>query len=421
MFFNFLSLKQFFTARVSYLLIAALTYNTSALASTSNDTIEAAVAERRAGDVKKSIEALLSVQQRFPNNLRAKVELASSYYAIAKFDRARALIDEVLINEDLPDTVRSNITRFSEQINFRIFQNQKFPANYRNKLSLFSGYDSNANIAPDDALLDIGRLNESSTEKSDDFIGVIYDASYQVPLDLGSLLRHETMKNRGGITLYSKDYGDIDRSDMQVINLFNEIDLIARDNWLLKTKATLTHVRLDDDSLVNYYRLTGDVGYRFGRSLLFFTVEGKDKHYFDSEDDGKEGLEFSQALHLRVKLPHAIDVTLGVRHADNDVEDLAYSYKSNRYSIAAAMALSERVRFRISSYYTKSHYQGIEKHYSSKRRDSAYRHSASLSYLDLFKNIDAEVSYTAFSRQSNNDIHTYDRNVVMVSLKYDLD
>lgn len=421
MFFDSFSLTQSLTVRVSYFLISALFYSAGSLASTSNEAIEIAVAERRAGEIRKSIETLRSVQMRYPTNLRAKVELASSYYAIAKFDRARVLIDEVLSSKNLPDTVRANVTRFSEQINFRIFQNQKFPANYRNKLTLFSGYDSNANIAPDDALLDIGRLNESATEKSDDFVGVIYDASYQIPLDLGHLQRHETMKNRGGITVYSKDYRDIDRSDMQVINLFNEIDLITRDKWLFKTKATLTHVRLDDDSLVNYYRLTGDIGYRFDRSLLFFTVEGKDKHYFDSDDDGKEGLELSQALHLRVKLPQSIDVTLGIRHAENDVEDLAYSYKSNRFSIAAAMALSERSRFRLSSYYTKSQYHGVEKHYSSKRKDSSYRHSATLSYVDLFDNIDVELSYTAFTRNSNNDIHTYDRNVVMVSLKYDLD
>ena len=380
--------------------------------------VNIAITERDKGNITESIRILSQGLENNPDNLRMKIELASSYYSNKNLPMAKQLVAEVLADNTLPQVVRSNADRFLRLIEEREFMGNKFTSKYKNTLSVFYGHDSNANIAPNDAILDIGRLPESSTEQSDDFYGALFDLSYAKPIAINSQNIRESLYSLSGLSLYSKDYNHVNESDMLVISGRTGLNYVSSGHWYTKGKISVTHIRLDETNLVNFYRLSGQWGYHFKSSRFSLSLASNHKDYQQPEDHGKQGYQFSQTIRYRIYIYDDIELMISANNSDTNLNKKSYSYHSNKTMLSLSAPLSNSIDLYLSSQYTKNKYRDLEKYYSSKREDTILKHRVQIEFNNFYGDFDAEFSYSLSDRQSNNDIHTYDRDVSMLSLKY---
>ncbi|WP_036566375.1 tetratricopeptide repeat protein [Oceanospirillum beijerinckii] len=383
--------------------------------------IKAAVDERQQGNVKKSIQILHSGLQLHPGNLRIKLELASSYFANEEYDYARKLAQEVAVHEDIPDVVRNNIKQFLALIAQRQPEG-KSKSLSRQNINVFSGYDSNANIAPADQSIDIGELTKDSVQKNDSFYGLQYDFARFTPVTLKQPQQGESLFYHAGVSLYFKDYLDVDGSDIYFINARSGAKYNFSKQWSLQGRVAMTHIGLDKQKLVNYYDLSSMLDYRFDRSNLSLNLEANFKDYYDSDDRDKNGYHLSPSVSYKFMLPKQVIIRLKAGHTAANLKSTVHSYTASEYglNISVPFTLFEEQRFivELGTGKTSSYYRGIETHYRDKRQDTTYKHSLKLNALNIYQQLNMELSYNWYKRHSNHDIHEYQRELVTLSFKY---
>lgn len=414
--------RAFFLRLIRGILYLSLLINGSAMAldQEASDLVNDALSERDSGNVSGSINILSLGLENNPNDLRIKLELASSYFFDKNYAVARQLVNEVLLEDTLPKTVRENADRFLQIIEMRGNIDNRFLSKYKNSLNVFSGHDTNANLAPSDSLLDIGQLPESFTQNADDFYGLAYDFSFSNPIEVVNNDKVESLYQRSGISVYSKNYDNTDKSDLLVVSGRTDVSYFSRSQWYARASAAFTHVKLGGDSLVDYYRLSGKLGYQFDSSVLSLTLSTNKKNYVHSGDKEKEGYQFSQLINYRIDMPYDLMLTLNAENSLMNLNESSYSYHSNTVGFSIYAPLGNHVNLFVGSGYTKNKYRDFEKYYLQKRVDTVLKHRVQFELTEIYDDVGVELSYTNLDRVSNNDIHTYDRDVFMLSLKYSL-
>jgi hypothetical protein len=105
-----------------------------------------------------------------------------------------------------------------------------------------------------------------------------------------------------------------------------------------------------------------------------------------------------------------------------NLESKVYSYDATEYKIALTVPITSKktneIRVVLSSSYNQNKYRGVEPLYKDKRQDTTHKHRIRLDVLNLYNTLDTELSYTYFDRQSNHDLHQYNRDLLMLSFKY---
>jgi len=230
-----------------------------------------------------------------------------------------------------------------------------------------------------------------------------------------------SMYSQSGITFYSKNYQNVNDSDMLIVSGYTGINYSFKNSWYTKANTSVTHIRLEKKSLVNYYGLSGKAGYKLNSSWVSLSLFTKYKDYFHSEDQHKEGYQFGQKVSYKVPASGKTDVTFDVENSDMKLKDKSYSYHSNSFGVSLTTRLRNDMELYLNSRYTKNKYDDVEKYYSTIRNDKVLRHRAGLTIRDVYKTIDAELSFSFSDRKSNNDIHTYKRAVLMLAFKSNLD
>lgn len=423
---NIFLLTSLMTKRSRILLFSCLLIPSFAWGQSADALINQAVNERQQGNIKKSIDLLNSGLRNHPENLRIKLELASGYFAQKDYTLAKQFAQEVMASDSIPEVVRNNIEQFLTTVKQQKLKHQylnKHLAGFsRHNLKFFSGHDSNANVAPEDNLLDIGTLDENSIQQSDNFYGLQYDYSRFTPMALSSPKKGASLFRHSGISLYYKDYSKIDSSDLYFLNARMGMKYTSNKHWYTQGRLSLTHIGLDEKALVNYYRLSAQGGYQFKNSTLSLSLDTNHKHYFDNIDQDKEGYHFSQTLAYKLTLPLQSTLNISAINTLANLESKVYSYDATEYKIALTVPITSKktnkVRIVLSSSYNQNKYRGIEPLYKDKRQDTTHKHRIRLDVLNLYNTLDTELSYTYFDRQSNHDLHQYNRDLLMLSFKY---
>lgn len=423
---NAFSLASLMTRQSKMLIMSFLFLPIFAWGQSTDSLIKKAVSERKQGNIEKSIVLLNTGLRSHPQNLRIKLELASSYFAKQDYTRARQFAEEVITNDSIPEVVRNNIEQFLTTIEQRKLKhhylNTQLSSISRHNIKFFSGHDSNANIAPEDSLLDIGILDENSTQKRDSFNGLQYDYSRFTPMTLSSKNNGDSLFRHSGISLYYKGYNKIDSSDLYFLNGRTGIKYTSAKRWHTQGSLSLTHIGLDDNALVNYYRLSAQGGYKFKNSTLSLSLDTNHKHYFDNDDQDKEGYHFSQTLTYKLTLPLQSTLNISAINTLANLESKIFSYDATEYKVDLTVPITSKkknkVRVVLSSSYNQNKYRGIEPLYKDKRQDTTHKHRIRLDVLNLYNTLDTELSYTYFDRQSNHDLHQYNRDLLMLSFKY---
>lgn len=380
-----------------------------------NDAIE----QRESGKIKQSIILLEHGLELTPDNPRLKVELALSYFLENNYAKARMLAEEVLDVENIPEVVRTNISDFVAQID-AVEKNIKQDKNIvRHKGRVNYGYDSNANVAPEDTQIDIGQLPSTSVERSDRFIGWLYDYSnfkYAQPV-IGNN-KPSQLYYYHGFSFYGKKYDSVNTSDILYANGRTGLNYNITDNWFAKAKANIAYIRLNDASLVNYFQLDGEVGYRIGSSKISMILADNYRDYFSDTLLKFEGHHIRQSLAYMYNKMSAFDIRIQVSNHDANLNEESYSYDGSDVFLSTNVYLSERIMLGISGEYNKNKYGDVQQYYTDNRQDEITKLQLNVRFLDLYDSFDAELSYSTIERRSNHDINEYNRAIVTISIQY---
>jgi len=382
--------------------------------------VDQAIDARNNGNLTTSTAILEKALTQSPNKLRIKLELAVNYQQIDKPQQAWNLVTQVLNEASLPINVRNNAEIFLKGINQQLQAKQKNSHSFTTSLALLAGHDSNANIAPDDVNLDVGTLPEEATSQGDAFSG------------LNLRLNHVYNKNRSysqaprpfsryvqsGLSVYTKNYQDIDRSDLTIVSAHTGLLMIAQQAWSSRANILVDHIVLEGQSLANFYRFINSYRYHFPSSHLTLSASITDRDYLTDQDSGRKGQRYVGAIKYRITLPRAFNVELALEESKTDLSDRWRSYDSTRFSLDVHAPLSPGISLLLRGNYARNQYAGPEQYYDSIRSDRELRRSIALRFDQLIADTRLDVSYLETKRNSNNDIHRYDRRVIQASMTY---
>lgn len=407
---------------ISGILLSTTLYTMSAAAvlPSLNQQLEQAITLRHSGEPARSVELLNTLLARHPKNLRLKVELAASLLADSQYAAARTLTLEVLASASLPPVVRENINLMLASIEHQSQHNQARQHQTLQSLSIFTGYDSNANIAPADGQIDIGELNDSSLERGEYFKGMLYDLSHlqATKAPLNQSLSPAAIYQYSGFSAYKKDYSGFNSSDLLYLNARAGIKYIQPQKWYAKLRGDVTYVNLDNRSLVNFYQLSSKAGIYYRGLDIAVQLSAKRKDFHTTSDRHKNGFDYMQRLSAEYPLGNKSKISMSAAYINSDLNNKSYARHSHQFSLSLTHQLTGDIRFNLSSHRTKDNYQAPQKHYSDHRRDSTYRHQLGININDFYRDLDALFTYSYIDRQSNHDINVYDRHLAMLTLKY---
>ncbi len=382
-----------------------------------NTLLEQAIEARNTGEVELSIALLNQELMTNPLNLRLKIELASSYFLLQEYDKAETLALEVLDSDAIPPTVRSNITMFVAKIKQKQNSQSAVKFTQYHTVNVFSGHDSNANVAPADSTIDIGTLTESSAQKSSPFLGLSYDFTQFKPIQ-ASTKHTSQMYHYNGVTFYNKDYFDLNQSDLMYLGARAGIKYDFSNQWFSKAKVAFTYIDLNNQKFAHDYLLSSQLGYTKSQSEIALQLSGNYKNYFRNVDQPKKGHTLKQSLLYRYEFKNNADFHFSVSNQDANLKQDRYSYDSLDYSTSFSLPVNEEVKLTLGGSYTKNKHRDIQQHYSHKRHDTLKKYHLKLNVLNIFQGFDSQFSYQYAERDSNNQINVYNRNLLMATLTY---
>lgn len=387
--------------------------------------IENAIKQRDSGQIRQSVTLLEQGLALAPDNPRLKMELALSYFMAKNYDKARVLAEEVLAEEDIPEVVRANIFDFVAQIDATEKNTQQDTSLSRHKGFVYYGHDSNANVAPEDAQIDIGQLSSSSVERSDRFIGWLYDYSNFKFVKPKHPAIGQNKQSRfyyyHGFSFYGKKYDTVNTSDILYANGRTGLNYNITDNWFAKAKVNMAYIRLNNASLVNYYQLDGEVGYRIGHSKISMKLADNYRDYFNEKHLKFEGHHIRQSLVYTFSKNHAFDILAQATNHDANLNEKSYSYDGTDLSLSMHLYLTDHIVLGLSGEHNKNNYRDIQQYYLDNRRDEIAKYQLKIRILDLYSGLDTELSYSSIKRESNHQINEYNREIITLSLQYNFE
>ena len=232
------------------------------------------------GEAAGDFERVLALD---PNNHRARVELARTYFSMSQFTRSRAEFAQVLAS-DPPGSVRRNIQRFLDQMD------GSFPPPRRWAAQVAMGvlYDSNANYGPASDLVKvrpimlngiaiIDQLSVVSGSQPQDTWG-----SYmQLSLYGETETKPKTWNLAGNVNYYQTWLEDAHDYEVQYLSTRGGPRYTGT-RHVLDLPLRLEHVRRHDDALVNIAGVSPRLLYAASRTTQWTTW--LDAEYRDYDD-----------------------------------------------------------------------------------------------------------------------------------------
>ena len=376
------------------------------------------VAAIDSGHPGEGVFALERVLLAFPEDDRARLELARGYFVLEEYARARAEFARVLAHQPPPD-VRTTIDAFLDRIRLG-------ERSYRTSASVYAesgfGHDSNVNGAPGNAsffspVLGTGTLDASSVQVGDQFMFVAAGAAVEHPLAPGRALYARVSTD----SHFNQDHSGFDTAFLQ-----GEAGIaLARGDhrWRFGVNAQRFLVER-----ATYRDMLGlQVGWRrpVGSSVLAFSgLRFAHLSYPDqSSRDANQWL-------FNAGLTHTLDGRMHPRFTlagYGGREDAVSSAQSARAltervilgaSLGGQLALAPWLAFDASVSAQSSRYRDINTVFARRRADALYQAGSSLTWL-LNRRFRLRGSLNHYRNDSNIATNDYERTVAQISLRYD--
>jgi tetratricopeptide (TPR) repeat protein len=378
-----------------------------------------ALTDRSKDKTRQLIKTLKSQLRKHPQNSRIRLKLAGLYYREQAFSEAEKELKRVLADDKLPKKVRLMSEKYLAKVQRKLQESKPKRHTLRGGVQAFIGSDSNANVAPGDTVLDIGILPESSISREDEYKGASIYLLHQYRLS-------ETMEFDGkpirllwksGINAFSKDYSVEDTSDLTVTSLYTGINLKQSKSWNGSIRLKMVNIGLNGKDLADHYSILPDYTHLFGKLSLTINASYTRKEYVESIDRPKEGNQIGAGIFVSWPLLDHAMLRLGAEMGNSNLNQDWRSYDSVKYSLRLNKKINPAFSINLSASYENNQYVAVEPNYTSTREDDILATTIGMKYK-FRNNIYLGMKYLYTERDSNNDIHCYDRNRLEAFLGY---
>ena len=376
------------------------------------------VAAIDSGHLTEGVFALERVLLAFPDDDRARLELARGFFLLEDFARAQTEFTRVM-RKDPPEEVQASIQGYLDAMRIRERRFRLTPSAYA---EVGFGHDDNVNSAPADAnfftpKLGVGTLAPEAREKSDSFFQGA----------AGGQLVHSLRPGRSvyaGIDLRRRFYLDEDRFDTGSVTGSLGLSLLSgRNRYNLALQSQ--YFTLDDSSYRWLYGANGQWRRALGQRsevLGFGTFNRLD--YPDQSVRNSFLATAGFGGRHRFDLPWSPELYAGAYGGREQARDNDSAAKSlAQRNLIGARVTGQITPLRDLGLYSSiswqwNDYRGRDFLFEKRRDDAFYSAEGGFTYL-LFKNWSLRGDISYYRNDSNIAVQDYDRTQVMMRLRYE--
>lgn len=366
-------------------------------------------------------EGVLALERyivQFPDNDRARLELARGYFVLGELLRAREEFDAVSAKKP-PAGVQATIDRFLDSIRA---QESRYQATASAYVEIGGGFDSNVNSGVGDANLNIPTLGtvqlaQAGVKSGDSFLHLGAGGQFSYPVAPGVALY-------GGATYEGKLHRDSfdQQFDQGNLGAYGGVSVI-RDKDLFRANAGYSTLSVDNTRFRNVFSLGGE----WHRQLdelntlsLFaqYAVLDYPSQPVRDADFYSLGVGWRRAFVYRLQPVIQLQALYGSER--NDASPVRNDLSRDLYTLRAGLSITPAPRWGLSAgvNYTNSKFKDTDPLFLTKRDDDYYGLDVGVSYR-WTKQLSVRADYLHSDNRSNQSLYKYDRDVVTVKLRYE--
>lgn len=376
----------------------------------------AAVDSGRAGEGVLALERYIV---RFPDNDRARLELARAYFVLGELVRARDEFERVL-RRNPPPQVQATIDRFMDSIRA---QETRYRTTATFHLELGGGYDSNVNSGIGNPVISVPTLGvvqvaQAGVKSADRFLHLGAGAQLSHPVAPGvSLLGGANAEGK----LHSNTFDQ--QFDQTSLTAYGGASYLKERN-LLRGTLSLSTLSVDYDR----FRETVSLGGEWHRQLGEFDTASVFGQYALLEypsspvrDADFYGLGAGWRHAFVGALQPVFQVQALYGREENDAKPTRDDLSRDLYTLRGGLSLTPAPRWGISVglTYTKSRFDEADPLFATRRDDDYYGAELGASY-SLTKQLSVRLDYLHSDNKSNIALYDYSRDVITLRARFEM-
>ena len=380
------------------------------------------IAATDSGHAGEGVLALERYVVQFPENIRARLELARAYFVLGELVRAREEFDNVSRRKPAPE-VQATIDRFMDAIRS---QESRYTPTATAWLELGAGHDSNVNSGVGNGIIAVPALGNLQLQLAQNGVKSASSFGWLAGGAQGSLPVAPGVALLGGVQFDGKLHTNVfDRQfDQTNLGAYGGVSVIKdRDLW----RATVSYSTLS----VDYRRFrdvtalggewhrqvdelnTGSVFAQYAR-MEYPSSPARDADFFAL------GAGWRTAFTHRLQPVLQVQGLLGKEKNDASPGPVRDDLSRDLVTLRAGVSLTPAPAWGLSGglNYTRSDFRANDTLFAQTRKDDFYGVDATVSYR-WSKQVSIRGEYTYADNRSNLALYKYDRRMVAVKLRYD--
>jgi len=361
---------------------------------------------KRMGDAKRYLSHALALA---PDADRIKLELAEVSIALGEAATARQLLLEVKAGNP-PARVLATIDRYL----LAVSQSTAQKKNWQLTGTLGWMHDSNANGGPNTATVELFGLpfvlSRDARKQG--------DQAYTTQMDFSHLFElNDTLALQSSLGLAWTDYQSVDSQDALYFSASSGVLLKQNERMIWSLPVLFDWLRLGQQDSYYYYSygIAPQLRYRYSPQWAgTMGVSALRKNYQNDTRD-------SDMLGVQVFLDYRIDehnsFRFSLNHANESAARDYYSHARSGVGISYYHGFSKDILLAVSGGYSTTRYDQAEAAFGKKRHDETFRYSASLNYRIAPLEADLIVALNYTDNRSSVKLYEYDRLQSSVSLR----
>lgn len=339
-----------------------------------------------------------------PDNLRVQLEIGLCYFRLKRYDEARKIFNELLLNKKIPDDVKKNIALTLEAL-------EKLDSKHIFRTTLGFGYLYDSNIDNgNDYLLSISTSAQKRADKAIELIGAL-NHTYK-------LNELNTIESKA--VYYSQNYINSNDKDI-VATSFESVKSSFEDKYKTSYGIGFDKVFLATKPYLNVYNLVGRYDRVINEKINYqgqVKVSRKDFLQSSNKDLNAYVKEIKNALSVKTDKLGTNRLELTISNEKNrqgrrtDVNKDNYTLiGTNTYEFPNNYILNSSIS------YSKTNYKNVDATYQTKREDSKKEYSIGITKA-VNKTTALQVSYKIIDNQSNQSPYDYEKSIIKFNLFY---
>jgi hypothetical protein len=366
-------------------------------------------------------EGVLALERyiiRFPDNDRARLELARGYFVLGELVRAREEF-ETVSRKNPPPAVQATIDRFMDSIRS---QETRYTTTATGYVEIGGGYDSNVNSGVGNAIISIPTLGDvqlaqAGVKTGSSFLHLGAGGQFSYPVAPGVALL-------GGASYEGKLHEDtFDRQfDQYGLNAYGGVSYL-KDKDLWRATLSLSSLYVDYNRFRDVTAAGGEWHRQFDEFntgsvfLQYARLEYPASPVRDADFYGA-GVGWRRAFVGAMQPVFQVQALYGQER--NDFTPVRNDLSRDIYTLRGGLALTPAPQWGVSGglTYTKSRFKETDTLFAATRDDDYYGVEFGVSYR-LTKQISLRGDYQHSDNQSNIALYRYKRDVFTVRARYE--